>query len=165
MRACVNGRWSLQRREVTDRLENAIVIDIMCALYCSAFHLLLWVWLLDGCALQGPLQLHRPAARSATTDDVQRLLREDGAASEITWVYSMKCSRDAMYISFSSYWYVSFWIVLPSLSFSLSCSLRGGATHVYVTVTNQFIHGRSRVHDGKFRQWTYVLLWGRYVQF
>lgn len=47
---------------------------------------------------------------------------------------------------------------LPSLSLSLSYSLRGGATHVYVTVTNQFIHGRSRVHDGKFRQWTYVLL-------
>lgn len=97
MRACVNRSWSLQRKEVTDRLESAIVIDILCALYCSAFHLLLWVWLLDGCALQGPLQLHRPAARSATTDDVQRLLREDGAASEITWVYSMKCSRDAMY--------------------------------------------------------------------
>jgi len=50
-------------------------------------------------------------------------------------------------------------------SLALSFSVRGGATHVYVTVTDQFIHGRSRVHDGKFRQWTYVLLWGRYVQF
>lgn len=50
-------------------------------------------------------------------------------------------------------------------AYPCTCSLRGGATHVYVTITNQFIHGRSRVHDGKFRQWTYVLLWGRYVQF
>jgi len=40
------------------------------------------------CIYPGSLQLYCPAKGSASLDDLQRLLRENGAASEITWVIS-----------------------------------------------------------------------------
>lgn len=35
---------------------------------------------------------------------------------------------------------------------------------LHLATTNKFIHGGPRVHDGKYRHWSHVLLWGGYVQ-
>lgn len=35
---------------------------------------------------------------------------------------------------------------------------------LHVAATNKLIHGGPRVHDGKYRHWSHVLLWGGYVQ-
>lgn len=45
----------------------------------SPINLLLRVRQLDGRSLQGSIQLHSASPRSASADDVQRLLRQDGA--------------------------------------------------------------------------------------
>lgn len=52
----------------------------------STIYILLWVRFMDGCALQGSLQLYRPAQRSTATDDLQWMLCEDGATLQITYV-------------------------------------------------------------------------------
>lgn len=50
------------------------------------------------------------------------------------------------------------------LSFSLSYSVREREENLYLATTNKLIHGGPRVHDGKYRHWSHVLLWGGYVQ-
>lgn len=50
------------------------------------------------------------------------------------------------------------------LSFSFSCSVWEREENLHLATTNKLIHGGPRVHDGKYRHWSHVLLWGGYVQ-
>lgn len=51
----------------------------------SPIDLLLRMRLMDGCPMQGSIQLHSIAARSTPTDDLQRMLRQDGQTFKITY--------------------------------------------------------------------------------
>lgn len=49
-------------------------------------------------------------------------------------------------------------------SFFSACSVREREENLHLAATNKLIHGGPRVHDGKYRHWSHVLLWGGYVQ-
>lgn len=40
----------------------------------------------------------------------------------------------------------------------LDCSVREREEDLYLAATNKLIHGGPRVHDGKYRHWSHVLL-------
>lgn len=62
----------------------------------------------------------------------------------------------------------NFWrcrnLVAAHSSFFSACSIRKREEDLYIAATNKLIHGGPRVHDGKYRHWSHVLLWGGYVQ-
>lgn len=58
---------------------------------------------------------------------------------------------------------------IPHRPFTLTtcssvCSVREREENLHLAATNKLIHGGPRVHDGKYRHWSHVLLWGGYVQ-
>lgn len=44
------------------------------------------------------------------------------------------------------------------LLFFFACSVREREENLYRATTNKLIHGGPRVHDGKYRHWSHVLL-------
>lgn len=55
-------------------------------------------------------------------------------------------------------------VIHCSLVLFYTCSVRKREENLHLAATNKLIHGGPRVHDGKYRHWSHVLLWGGYVQ-